>query len=279
MTWKDFIAAAIYSPLIIVQFILTFFFYQNWYEYDILVYAGLVLWFLSACLGIAPIIIFKRRGGVPKGKGYVHTTKLVTNGLYGGWVSSVAVDPEDPDVAYCTYSNYGIPHVLRTLNGGANWTSIDGIEAAGVPDIPAHWIAVRPCDPQQLYVGTELGVFASDDGGANWDPVNDSLAHTVVETLDFKNSQTLVAFTHGRGTFVTDLEPCPSCFVRDGDLNRDGAVDPADFAVLAGCISGPDLDERPPFCDPCDFSNADLDGDDDVDLQDFGTFAELFQGG
>ena len=79
--------------------------------------------------------------------------------------SAVIIDPEDPDIAYCTYSNYGTPHhVLRTTNGGTDWESIDGIEATGVPDIPVHCIAVRPCDPQQLYVGTELGVFASDVG-------------------------------------------------------------------------------------------------------------------
>jgi protein-S-isoprenylcysteine O-methyltransferase Ste14 len=83
MTWKDFITASIYSPLIVIQFVLTFFFYQNYYGYDLMMYGGIGVWILSAILGIAPIIIFRRRGGVPKGKGYVHTTKLVTDGLYG----------------------------------------------------------------------------------------------------------------------------------------------------------------------------------------------------
>ncbi len=51
-------------------------------------------------------------------------------------------------------------------------------------------------------------MFASDDGGASWLPVNDGLAHTIVETLDFKGDNTLVAFTHGRGTFLTQLDHC-----------------------------------------------------------------------
>jgi photosystem II stability/assembly factor-like uncharacterized protein len=134
---------------------------------------------------------------------------VFANGLHGAWVSSIAIDPENPDVAYCTYSNYGTPnHVLRTTNGGANWESIDGIEATGVPDIPVHCIAVRPCDSEQLYVGTELGVFVSDDGGAIWTPANTGLAHTVVEWLDFKDDNTLVAFTHGRGAYMAELSPC-----------------------------------------------------------------------
>jgi photosystem II stability/assembly factor-like uncharacterized protein len=133
---------------------------------------------------------------------------LYTNGLIGGaWVSSVAVDPTQPDIAYCTYSTYGVPHVFRKNRGSNQWTPIDGTAPDGIPDIPAHWIAVRPCDVRQLYVGTELGMFASDDGGATWDPVNTGLAHTIVETLDFTDENTLVAFTHGRGAFVTDLEP------------------------------------------------------------------------
>jgi hypothetical protein len=191
----------------------------------------------------------------------------------GGWVSSVAVDPQDPDIAYCTYSNYGIPHVWRTVNGGTDWTSIDGIAATGVPDIPVHWVAVRPCNPEQLYAGTELGVFASDDSGATWDPVNDGLANTVVESLDFQNNNTLVAFSHGRGAFRTSLEPCPGdCGERNGDLNMDGRVNLSDFSTFSVCFTGP----GGPVAPECEC--ADLNADGDVDLSDFNTFAVNFTG-
>ena len=83
MTWKDFVSASIYSPLIIIQLILTMFFYQNYYDLDYIMYIGCVVWVFSIYFAFAPMIIFKKRGGVPEGKGYVHTTRLVTNGLYG----------------------------------------------------------------------------------------------------------------------------------------------------------------------------------------------------
>jgi photosystem II stability/assembly factor-like uncharacterized protein len=133
---------------------------------------------------------------------------VFTEGLYGAWVSSVAIDPVDTEAAYITYSTYGIPHVLRTTNGGMDWQPIDGIPPMDIPDVPAHWVAVRPCDSLQLYVGTEIGVFASDDGGGTWQPANAGLANTVVEALDFKDDNTIVAFTHGRGAFLANLEPC-----------------------------------------------------------------------
>ena len=44
--------------------------------------AGYVLWAGSAYLGWVPIFEFKKYGGVPKGKSYVHTTALVTRGTY-----------------------------------------------------------------------------------------------------------------------------------------------------------------------------------------------------
>ncbi|HSN57451.1 MAG TPA: hypothetical protein VLT32_22470 [Candidatus Sulfomarinibacteraceae bacterium] len=130
------------------------------------------------------------------------------NGLPAGWISSLAVDPVDPQRAYCTISTFGVPHVLRTDDGGRSWSSIDGLAADGIPDIPCHWIAVRPCNRDQLFVGSELGVFASDDGGGSWEPANSGLAHTVVEALDFKDESTLIAFTRGRGAFITRLYPC-----------------------------------------------------------------------
>ena len=43
---------------------------------------GWALFAISAILGWVPIFAFHRRGGVGKGKSYVHTTELVTSGLY-----------------------------------------------------------------------------------------------------------------------------------------------------------------------------------------------------
>ncbi len=129
----------------------------------------------------------------------------------GAWISSVAVDPRNPQIAYATYASYGGEHIFRTTNGGANWAPIDGIAFDGVPDIPVHWVEARPCDPTVLYAGTELGIFASDDWGATWAPANAGLANTVVESLDFRDRDSLVAFSHGRGAYTADLAPCGPC--------------------------------------------------------------------
>ncbi len=83
MTKGDFGFAAIYSPLIVIEFVVAFFFYQNYYGLTVVMYTGLAVWLLSLFFAFAPIVVLKRRGGVPEGRAYVHTTRLVTDGLYG----------------------------------------------------------------------------------------------------------------------------------------------------------------------------------------------------
>lgn len=61
-----------------------------------------------------------------------------------------------------------------------------------------------------------------------------------------------------------------------GDANVDGAVDAADFAALALCLTGPQGETRPTGCPPCAFQRLDANGDGDLDLFDFAEMAVTF---
>jgi len=61
-----------------------------------------------------------------------------------------------------------------------------------------------------------------------------------------------------------------------GDIDRDGNVDLADYAILAGCLAGPNAITPPPSCSAERFARADLDTDADVDLSDGARFTEAF---
>jgi protein-S-isoprenylcysteine O-methyltransferase Ste14 len=43
---------------------------------------GWIVWAIGMVLVMAPIILFPRRGGVQKGKSFVHTTRVVDSGIY-----------------------------------------------------------------------------------------------------------------------------------------------------------------------------------------------------
>ncbi len=121
-----------------------------------------------------------------------------------GFVSWVAYDPNDKNIAYATYSTFGGQHVWKTINGGDSWMSIDGSGAMGIPDIPVHCIVVDTSNPARLYVGTDLSVFVSIDSGATWAVENTGFANVVTESLALNTTggvTTLYAFTHGRGAF------------------------------------------------------------------------------
>ncbi|MEZ6242169.1 MAG: GC-type dockerin domain-anchored protein [Phycisphaerales bacterium] len=172
------------------------------------------------------------------------------NGLpaESAYISSVAVDPADPDIAYATSSTFGANHIYKTTDGGQNWSPIDGdIAIAGVPEVPAHWIAVRPCDSRQLFVGTEVGLFASGDAGMSWAPANLGMANTVIESLDFRDDDHIVAFTHGRGAFIASLDPCGESCGIDYDGDTTITMDDVLEFITLFIQMNPSTDLAPPF--------------------------------
>ncbi|MBO1319593.1 BACON domain-containing protein [Acanthopleuribacter pedis] len=121
-----------------------------------------------------------------------------------GNVSSVAFDPQDTNIAYATYSTFGIGHVWRSTDSGQSWTNIDN----GLPDIPVHSVAVHPADSNRIYIGTDLGVYVSTNSGMSWSAENTGYANVVTEWLQFIEDDCrviLYAFTHGRGAWRLPL--------------------------------------------------------------------------
>jgi len=121
-----------------------------------------------------------------------------------GYVSSIAVDPANPLIAYATYSTYNfgtqLGHVFKTVDGGSNWSRID----TTLPDMPVHSVVVHPTNAATLYIGTDLGVFVTVDGGATWMRENTGFANVIVEHLQITAGR-LFAFTHGRSVFSVAL--------------------------------------------------------------------------
>jgi photosystem II stability/assembly factor-like uncharacterized protein len=124
-----------------------------------------------------------------------------------GQISWIAFDPNDADVAYVTYSNFGGPHVFKTTDGGATWEPLDGAGAGALPDLPVHTVAVDPT-AGRLYIGTDLGIFVSLDGGATW-AVEAGFSPVITEALQVLRRGTgetlLYAFTYGRGAWRVRL--------------------------------------------------------------------------
>ena len=100
-----------------------------------------------------------------------------SNGLEGGVVYALAIDPATPATLYAGTLGGG---VFKSTNGGANWSAVN----AGLTNTDVRTLAIDPATPATLYAGTWcVGVFKSTNGGANWSAVNAGLTATAVYAL------------------------------------------------------------------------------------------------
>lgn len=134
-----------------------------------------------------------------------------------GYISWLAFDPNNDRVLYATYSTFNFPansgHVFRSVDAGATWTSIEGSGTTGIPDIPVLNILPDPANAGRLFVGSDVGVFASEDSGATWLRENTGFANAVTQTLTVNagTPKSLFAFTHGRGVWKVPLGTTTTC--------------------------------------------------------------------
>jgi photosystem II stability/assembly factor-like uncharacterized protein len=94
------------------------------------------------------------------------------------------------------------PHVVRSDDYGATWRNI----TADLPAFgPTKSIAVHPKNGELLFVGTDMGVYFSRDGGGHWLPLRSGLPTNSVQGLMVHPRENdLVIGTHGRGFWVLD---------------------------------------------------------------------------
>jgi len=93
------------------------------------------------------------------------------------------------------------PYVLKTDNRGKSWVLISN----NLPERgSAHTIIEDHVDPNLLFVGTEFGLFFSNDGGKNWNKMT-SLPTIAVRDLEIQRREgDLVVGTFGRGIYILD---------------------------------------------------------------------------
>jgi len=124
-------------------------------------------------------------------------------------ISSIAIGGSE-DTLLVSFSNYGVPSVWRTFDGGESWQDIEG----NLPDIPIRWNIFHPDNSAIAMLATELGIFVSGnvtDQEVFWEINNTGLANVRVDMLQLRKSDnTVLAATHGRGLFTTTFDFNPT---------------------------------------------------------------------
>ncbi len=124
-------------------------------------------------------------------------------------VSDLRFDPTDANILYVALSSFdeftpGQPgHVFKTttaLSGSPTWADV-----SPPLNIPHNTIVIDFVDPNIVYVGADLRVWKSTDGGSTWGSMGPETGMPNVAIFELQISSatgTLVAFTHGRGAFA-----------------------------------------------------------------------------
>jgi len=122
----------------------------------------------------------------------------------GTWVSSVRPSPVDPAAAFATFDGHRTgdmaTYAYRTSDSGRTWRAI-APEGAGY----AHVLEQDPVNPEILYLGTELGLWITLDGGESWARFAENLPKVAVRDLAIHPTEhDLILATHGRGVYIVD---------------------------------------------------------------------------
>ncbi len=122
-------------------------------------------------------------------------------------VSHVEPSRTGADIAYAAFDRHLLddyrPLIYKTADRGKTWRSISGNLP---PKAYVHILREDPKNQKLLYAGTELGVFASWDGGEMWTPLLlENLSRVAVHDIVIHPRENdLILGTHGRSIMIFD---------------------------------------------------------------------------
>ncbi|HET6671180.1 MAG TPA: HYR domain-containing protein [Pyrinomonadaceae bacterium] len=209
-------------------------------------------------IGISPQDDNVRLVGLRNGQAFATTTgsAVMTNVTGGNFpapnpvdltrnsIGETVIDPNNKFTAYISFTSFSPPagqQIFKTTNlndPAPTWTP----SSNGIPTVPVSSIAVDPQDSNSLYAGTDIGVYHSSDGGANWAPLGTGLPRVAVFDVKISNVQRYLRIaTHGRGIWeigipgrqLPVLRNGGTTIVAEGCAPGNGVIDPSEDVTVS----------------------------------------------
>ncbi len=123
----------------------------------------------------------------------------------GTWIPHVVPSPHEAGTAFVVFDDHrrgnDKTYVAKTVDYGKTWKSLASSDLEGA----AFAIVQDPVDPALLFLGTERGLWWTDDGGRKWHPWRHGVpAVPVYDLAIHPREHDLLIATHGRGILVLD---------------------------------------------------------------------------
>ena len=131
-------------------------------------------------------------------------------------ISGIYSHPTEDSTVYILFSKPKKSKVLESKDLGATWNDITGFPAnftegtstAGFPDVETHSLVVMPDYPDNIWVGTNIGIVETTDRGASWNIIpyaTSNFPHVTVWDMKIKDQGEIVLATHGRGIWTATV--------------------------------------------------------------------------
>lgn len=169
--------------------------------------------------GVAPLRLY---AGTTGGKVYTTSDALpggpdwtdVSAGLNGARITDIATPHDNASIVYVTVSTFTGTKLFKSTTAGASWSAA----GAGLPGVTANTVMVDTADTQRVFVGTDIGVYESSDGGASFTPMTLGMprASVVVDLEIAASPHVLVAGLYGGGAWKISLDPDPDLIFANG---------------------------------------------------------------
>jgi len=135
-------------------------------------------------------------------------TEIVEGAAENRWISRMVASKYEEGTVYMTqngkrHDDFQV-YVWKSTNYGQTWEDISGNITYG----PVNVIREDPVNNNILYVGTDVGVYITKDGGENWSVLGANLPSVYAHDLIVHpRDNIIVVATHGRGMWVMDADP------------------------------------------------------------------------
>ena len=173
------------------------------------------------------LIYFTKNGGKT-------WTKSSTPGLpeYAR-IAQIIASHFDTNIAYAACQNFiggdFKPYLFKTTDGGKSWFLFNG----NLPDKGSTYtIAEDNVDKNLLFIGTQFGVYFTDDGGKEWIQLKNGIPTECVMDLTIQRRENdLVVSTFGRGIYILD-NYTPLRYLSKENLNKVAYIFPVKDALM-----------------------------------------------
>ncbi|MFY0591440.1 FlgD immunoglobulin-like domain containing protein [Roseivirga sp.] len=148
----------------------------------------------------------------------VYEVEEITDNAFptDGFIRSIAIDPVNADEILVSFSNYEVPSIFRSTDGGATFEDVSGSleeNPSGEGNGPSvRWVTIVPQNDgtKLYYAATSTGLYGTttmNGQATNWAiEGSDDIGNAVVNMIDYRRVDgKVVAATHGRGMFTSTI--------------------------------------------------------------------------